>query len=496
MNINSFKINTTDMSNVETVRKFSVNGEIGAQFQIIALKNPTSSSEQTSYYDFVSSAFELGHNDLNNNLIITLTSPTYSNNIVFPDGGGDYVIKLLALNGTTIRGTNNIVISEAISKQATTTVVTFQAGTANSNNYETFPTSTATGSLNQSTNVAFDWAITNSDDHATLYSFGLLQSATTPFAELDLEQAETKISRNIEQAWYFETTETVDATSGGTVSLKTDTVDGAVSSSTTVTLDNSYLTTNILVGDFVYGTGVTNGTTVSAADNKEITLSAAMSISDGVTLTFVTPTPIITVDDTTDLAKGMIITGVSSGSLSGTPFIKTIDVENKTLTISTDQAFADGVTLTFKAYGQKYILDAIGVSLSFEEVKIKPTTLTKVVEARDGVTEATDGSSTSIALPNTLGIAGGNVTTYSGLNVNNTSSNRVTSVTPDADGTGNDGIIVVELAQELRVGAILTFKGCFAVINFSGTVKINNFPAVARTIYFDLDKFLTVGVAS
>ena len=64
----------------------------------------------------------------------------------------------------------------------------------------------------------------------------------------------------------------------------TDTVNGAVSSSTSVTLDNG--SALIKVGQVVSGTGVTAGTTVAAISGTTLTLSAAMSIADGATLTF------------------------------------------------------------------------------------------------------------------------------------------------------------------------------------------------------------------
>ena len=64
----------------------------------------------------------------------------------------------------------------------------------------------------------------------------------------------------------------------------TDTVNGAVSSSTSVTLDNG--SALIKVGQVVSGTGVTAGTTVAAISGTTLTLSAAMTIADGATLTF------------------------------------------------------------------------------------------------------------------------------------------------------------------------------------------------------------------
>ena len=64
----------------------------------------------------------------------------------------------------------------------------------------------------------------------------------------------------------------------------TDTVNGAVSSSASVTLDNG--SALIKAGQVVSGTGVTAGTTVSVISGTTLTLSAAMSIADGATLTF------------------------------------------------------------------------------------------------------------------------------------------------------------------------------------------------------------------
>ena len=67
----------------------------------------------------------------------------------------------------------------------------------------------------------------------------------------------------------------------------TQTVNGAVSSSTSVTLDSG---TGVLVGQGVYGTGVAAGATVSAISGTTLTLSTASSIADGTTLTFSHPT--------------------------------------------------------------------------------------------------------------------------------------------------------------------------------------------------------------
>lgn len=418
MNINSFKISTAEMPSIQTAKQFIVNGEVGAQFQIIALESGT-----LKYYDFENQVFEAGHNDLNNNLIVTLFSTTYTGNITFPSGGGNYVIKLMAINGTKIKTGGSNIISKAISKQASTATVTFQAATTNTDNYQTFPTVTSTGTLNSSAKFTFDWDIKNASTDAG--GFGLVSNSTTPYKELNLFRKESKVRRAIDNAWYFETTETVD---------------GAVAPT-------------------------------DAGKGFEVK-----------------------VDDLTNLVVGMTITGVSGGdSLSGTPFIKKIDIENKILHISTAQTFSNDVTLTFKAYGSKSIFLSTGAAIRFGGIVVTPTILTKTVRANVS-------SSVNITLTDTHGIAGGEVVTYGGAGVNNSATNRVAVITtpdcPDLTDDGsldNDGVIEVELAQTLKLGTVLYFKGSFAVIKFAGTIGIQSFPETDKTIYFDIDKFLSVG---
>ena len=406
MKINSFEIDTSEMSNIPQSRRYTVSGDIGASFTIVALQNPSSSSTHTLYYDFVSNAFESGHNNEQNNLNITLTSTIYKDSINFPDGGGEFVVKLIQTNSEK---TN--IISKSISKVSSATTLTFQAETSNTNSYEAFPTATSNGVLGTSGSVSFEWAITNKKTDAN--GFGLLQNTSTQFEELNLAN-ESSIITQIDQAWYFKTT---------------DTVDGAITSATQ-----------------------------------------------------------FKVDDLTDISVGMFITGVSSGSLTGEPFIISIDTETKTIKINSAQTFADGITLTFRAYGSNSIFNAIGARFTFNAVTVTPTVLTKALRTDTS-------SSASIDLVDTYGIAGGNVVTYVGVDVDNSVSNRVTEIAT-ADVEGSNGVITVEKAQSLAQGQVLTFIGSFAIINFSGNITVNTYPNANRTINFDIDKFLSVGTAT
>ena len=393
MKINNFNIDVSDMPSVQTTRRIRVAGEIGAEFEIVVLEVGT-----LKYYNFLNKEFELGHNNLNNNLKIKLKNIRHESSIIFPSGGGDYVVKFTAINDTEIQNSKSNIITSNISKQATSIVVTFQPGTGTTTaaNYATFPTTTSTGAVGSTASVSFDWDVTNASTDAK--GFGL--RLTGPYSEI------------VDKYWYFTTT---------------DTVNGAITSSTEVVID-----------------------------------------------------------DLTDIGVGTTIAGVSGGSLSGTPTITAIDTATKTLTLSAAQTFADGITLTFKALGATNINAAIGLVLDFELYPtVTPTPLTKVTRATS--------ASTTVNLVGTYGIAGGNHVNYLGAGVDNSSDNAVTEVNSVSSSAGS---ILVQNAQTLSAGTVLTFTGCNQVINFVGNIIINQFPTAAKTIYLDLDRLITVGAVS
>jgi hypothetical protein len=68
--------------------------------------------------------------------------------------------------------------------------------------------------------------------------------------------------------------------------ITTATVNGSVSSSTTVTIDSASTNTLIDIDQTVTGTGISGSPTVIARRGNVITLSSAQTISDGITLTF------------------------------------------------------------------------------------------------------------------------------------------------------------------------------------------------------------------
>ena len=146
--------------------------------------------------------------------------------------------------------------------------------------------------------------------------------------------------------------------------------------------------------------------------------------------------------------------------------------------------------MTFRAYGRSAINTAIDTDLQFTSTTLSTTSLTQTVRADSS-------ASTTITLNDTLGISGGSTIKYKGFNVNNTSNNRVVSVaTPDPNGVASDGAITVELAQTLRAGTVLTFGYVYKTVNLTGSITVNKYPTTNRSIYFDIDKIITVGTQS
>ena len=175
------------MPNAITSRSFVVTGSAGAKFTIIALQTGTK-----KYYNFNSAEFVDGHTSACN-LIVEMRQKKYRNNIVFPEGSGDYIIKLIPSQSIT---TNSSVITRSITKLSEDATITFTLGTNNAVNYATFPTSTSSGSINAIGNVAFDWDVNNWNGVADAGSFGLVVT----------NEITSGLPVIPENYWYFTTT--------------------------------------------------------------------------------------------------------------------------------------------------------------------------------------------------------------------------------------------------------------------------------------------------
>lgn len=198
----------------------------------------------------------------------------------------------------------------------------------------------------------------------------------------------------------------------------------------------------------------------------------------------------VILDDVDGLIPGMTIVGVSSGSLAGTPVIKDpIDTGNKLIALGgSAQSFADGITLTFRATGLSLINTLFSCNI-VSNLRIRTTDVTTTV--RGAV------SGTTVNLNGTTGIPGGNIATYTGTNVNNSSANAVTSVSASASA----GSMVVQLAQSFKGFEVLTFsvplpKLLLLSCAITGQMNVSQMPSTDLTIKMNLDTLFTIGSAS
>ena len=385
--ITALDIDLTDIPNEGATRTYSIIGDDGASFmlQIVNASN--------QFYNFSTQTFSATSNT-ETVLKSSISGNKYQGQIQFPGSGTLYNVIVgadPAKEKTTVEITKGRSVINKQIKQVADTVITFALTTANTNNYSTLPTlTTTTGSKTKSYSAKLDKGFTVTNNAHDSYGFGL---------KLDRQPVSTDF-----------------------VFRQTQTVDGAISSATSVVLD---------------------------------------SVSN--------------------LVTGMVISAVSSGSLAGTPSIKSINTSTKTITLSKAQTFADGITLTFDAVGFRNINKATGANVKLIKMSSTAAALSKTV--RGDVS-----SSTTITLDGTYGISKDNI--YKGFGVDNSSSNKVTNVHTPSSSAGQ---IYVELAQTLTDGTKLHFSGTTQTINTALSLEVLKYPESNTTINILLDNFITPG---
>ena len=200
----------------------------------------------------------------------------------------------------------------------------------------------------------------------------------------------------------------------------------------------------------------------------------------------------VQVADTTDLGVGMTLhfhksttTPVNKAGDAVSPRIDSIDTTNNTIHFTEAVALENGETMTFHANGPTAIFNSIGISYSASNMVVQGQRLNKTIRA--------GSSGTTINLNGTTGIAGGNNVKISGLGIDNSSANAVTSVSASASA----GSIVVQNSQSgLTTGSTINFADCHEVVTISGTIELSNHGPTNRTINLELDRILTLGTAS
>ena len=197
----------------------------------------------------------------------------------------------------------------------------------------------------------------------------------------------------------------------------------------------------------------------------------------------------VIVADLTDIATGMeLVYHKGTTAPSATTIITAINQSTKTITFSTSTAFEDGETMTLRAKGSSVIKKAIGADIDFSNWNANVVSATSAELTKTVRTTATGND---IALNGTYGISGGGFVTMSGVNIKNTAENLVQVVTESSIA----GSILTEESQVIKVGTKIYFKGSTQTVSIVNSFTINSHPTSNKTIYLNLDNFITPGVS-
>ena len=197
----------------------------------------------------------------------------------------------------------------------------------------------------------------------------------------------------------------------------------------------------------------------------------------------------VIVADLTDIATGMeLVYHKGTTAPSATTTITAINQSTKTITFSTSTAFEDGETMTLKAKGSSVIKKAIGADIDFSNWNANVVSATSAELSK---TVRSTASSEDVALNGTYGISGGGFVTMSGVNIKNTASNTVQVVTESSSA----GSITTEEAQEIKTGSKIYFTGSTQTVSIVNSFTINSHPSSNKTIYLNLDNFITPGIS-
>jgi len=324
--INNFNLDLSSLPATIESRSFSIIGDSGAGF-ILEIKN-----EDNYYYNFTTQLFQAAVTKLEGEI----GNVPFKGTIKFPAVGDDdqYDIFLYAAPGTkhavynevrfgdgsidinSSTGSNSLLMQKVIYQYTALTLTlstynptaAFTISSLVNDTLEIYPgkssgkipftisCSSASGAsfkiINQPTSndvLSFVTPTVGSDPE-TLPGENIYPTATTAFTGDDINGAVT--SGSVVRMDNTDLSAVIKVGDKITTAVTTDTVDGAVSSSNRIVMDNN-VATKMAVGDQVTGTGISDTSLVTVThlnpdtdDAKELQVSEAVSISDGVTLTF------------------------------------------------------------------------------------------------------------------------------------------------------------------------------------------------------------------
>ena len=341
--INNFNISNSDLLQTKAVRPFTINGGVGAAFDLKV------TNAAGKFYNFITQTFETNETTSTTSVVsadvkgrtiyINAANANIKLGMTVTGNGVSSVVTVVQINSQTLVLSDDVDIaagttltfsadanlkSQKINKSGSyTNNIVFPAVVSNDTYTVLLEASIADDTELRTTDIVYD-TDSNSDTYGQDITHGFTNklfksisipqyvdttitiNASSPALDtLGVDYSGNSFTivkpRNFQDAqgfktsfsWTFTTTSDSYIAKSQTLldtnfeTTKTQTVNGATSSSRTIVLDS---VDNVIPGMFATGTGLAsgNGDTVLAVDtvNKKIIINNARSISDGETITF------------------------------------------------------------------------------------------------------------------------------------------------------------------------------------------------------------------
>jgi len=516
--INNFDLDLSSIKASGENRSFNIVGTAGANFKL-EVKN-----EDAKYYNFVTNTFQTAYYCLEEKIG---SSNNYTGQIQFPSVTDDdqYDIYLFAGENTehanyvefrfadgsldlnSSKGSNSSLLQKVI-YQYLSFDLTISAYSA-SGNLEVGSPTNATITVDQfkpNSKIPFtiDFSVTT---NTKSYSITKQPSANDFVAFVTRTVGASPIQIEGENIY-------PSVTDSGTVN-------GAVTSGTSVTMDAA-VASIMKVGDRITGNTALDAATVTVVslDSTNVfTMSQAVAIADGITLSFSNQMNYRwPVSSTHLLEESMIVVpggGIESDTVlasyqdtivslentfSEETYVNTevpsIDNLGKKPTITRGEVTTQegnvvfskqqplalaGQTLKIGGYGLNEIKRVFGYEVELTDLAV---TLSSV----STTTTSSVGNSTNVPVASRNGIANGD--TVSGIGIKKASGTNVTVAS--GGGAAGAGTIVLSAAQTLENGITLTFSGSGQTATVTGNIKINRAGNAAQNIRLDVDRILSI----
>lgn len=533
--IKSFNIDLSNMRAASNTRNFAVVGDKGAIFSL-EVKN-----EDGYYYDFTNRVFTSTKKRLKNKII---KSESFNGSIVFPaiTDNDQYDIYLFAesmhdtfhteyvesrfgdgtLDINSSQGSNSNLLQKVIYQYTDTTITIAgisPSGTQHSTgNFvgATFATDTITLGRGATVGkVPFSMTVTLAATKAMTILRQPSEGDLAAYATLTIGSGVAIDGDDI-----------FDGTA-----RNTDTVNGAVSESTDITMDSA-VATKMKVGDRVTGTGIPTGSVVtvfSIVSTNVFRASEALdSVGDGVTLTFTPPRyRRWSVDSSSSIHKlGVGMQLLDSDNVIGAAHISSFEdtttytteinnpdgsveeVTNTAVNISIPAletlgqkpTIVNGIitqqkgnfTLNTKVHGDLAGQDSVFYAYGPSAIKKIHNSDLVISDLKVELVPQTTTTTSAVSASATIPVADRegtiqNLSTVSGIGINPAvASPTVTSAT--ADGAGN---WTLSAAQTLESGVTLTLGNTSRSATITGNIEFKNLDDTNFNLYIDVEKFLS-----